>query len=47
MMVEETVIWKEEGLMALPEEEKEVEQKGQKEMKEQGNWVFVFVFVFD
>ena len=41
------MIWKEEGLMALPEEEKEVEQKGQKEMKEQGNWVFVFVFERD
>lgn len=39
-MVEERVIWKEEGLQALPEEVKEVELKGQREMKEQGNWVF-------
>lgn len=39
MMVEERVIWKEEGLQALPEEEEEM-LKGQKEMKEQENWVF-------
>jgi len=39
-MVEERLIWKEEGLQALPEEVKEVELKGQREMKEQGNWVF-------
>lgn len=33
---------KEEGLQlqALFEEEKEVELKGQKEMQEQGNWMF-------
>ena len=38
MMVEETVIWKEEGLMALPEEEKEVEQKGQNVSLDQITW---------
>lgn len=39
-MAEERVKWKEEGLQALPEEVKEVEQKGQRGMKEQGNQVF-------
>lgn len=43
-LVVERVIWKEEGLQALPEEEKEEKEVELKVMKEQGNWVFVFVF---
>ncbi|KAJ1435448.1 putative paralemmin-3 [Sesbania bispinosa] len=34
---------KEEGLQALPVEEKEVKLMGQKEMKGQGNWMFDWV----
>lgn len=41
-LVVERVIWKEEGLQALPEEEKEEKEVELKVMKEQGNWVFVF-----
>ena len=36
----ERVIWKEEGLQALPEEEKEEKEVELKVMKEQGNWVY-------
>ena len=42
MLVVERVRWKEEGLQALPEEEKEEKEVELKVMKEQGNWVFVF-----
>ena len=41
-LVVERVIWKEEGLQALPEEEKEEKEVELKVMKEQWNWVFVF-----